>query len=149
MSCSAQPSFVKNSIIVHCFIQLVKLVFILLLIKHKRVNDKQRNLTYWSTKEWRTECHNTQLSIPTRSGVTRMEALLFDNSRTKTANYFQFKAQHCQNYVSHEKKLGIEIVRNWISYKKVHERAKISTSPPPRVELVDLKDLYGLNIILY
>ncbi len=31
---------------------------------------------------------------------------------TKTANYFQFRAQHCQKYASHQKYLQIKVVWN-------------------------------------
>ncbi len=41
---------------------------------------------------------------------------------TETAEYILFKTQHQQKYASHEKKLQIKIVGNWISYKKVRER---------------------------
>ncbi len=49
----------------------------------------------------------------------------------------KFKTQRCQKYASHEKKLQIKVVRNWISYKKVRERMCLS---PPRVQLGGLKD---------
>ncbi len=46
----------------------------------------------------------------------------------KTVNYIQFRAQRCQKYTSHQKKLPIKVVQNWILSKKVHKR--ICLSPP-------------------
>ncbi len=63
----------------------------------------------------------------------------------KLQNYIQSRAQCCQKYASYQKNLQIKVVRNWISYKKVPERIRLS---PPRVELGDAKDWYGWNIIV-
>ncbi len=40
-------------------------------------------------------------------------------SSTEMTNCFQFRAQYCQKYASHKKKLQIKVVWNWISYKRV------------------------------
>ncbi len=60
--------------------------------------------------------------------------------------HIQFRAQRCQKYASHEKKLPIKVVQNWIFYKKVSKWICLSLS---RVELRESKDWYGWNIILY
>ncbi len=65
----------------------------------------------------------------------------------ETVNYLQFRARHCQKYTSHQKKLPIKVVQNWISSKKV--RKGICLSPPPREELEGLKDWQVRSIIMY
>ncbi len=58
--------------------------------------------------------------------------ILYWNSKN-----IQFRAQRCQKYASHEKKLQIKVVQNWILYKKVPECICLS---PPEVELEGSKD---------
>ncbi len=65
---------------------------------------------------------------------------------TEMANYIQFRAQCCQKYTSHPKKLQIKIVWNWISHKKVRKHICLSFG---KVELGGAKDWYGWNIILH
>ncbi len=57
------------------------------------------------------------------------------------ANYIQFRAPYCQKHASHEKKLEIKVVRDWISFKKVRKCICLLTPPPFWVELWNLKDL--------
>ncbi len=40
---------------------------------------------------------------------------------TEKAEYILFRTQHCRKYASHEKKLQIKVIWNWISYEKVRE----------------------------
>ncbi len=65
---------------------------------------------------------------------------------TETAKYIRLRAQRCQKYASHGKKLKIKVVWNWISSKKVRKRVSLS---PPGVELGGFKDQYVWNLIMY
>ncbi len=56
---------------------------------------------------------------------------------SETVNYIQFRAQHCQNYASHQNKLEIKVVQNLISSKKVRKRICLSATG---VELGGSKD---------
>ncbi len=47
---------------------------------------------------------------------------MIEIQRTETAECILFRIQHRRTYASHEKKLQIKVVGNWISYKKVRER---------------------------
>ncbi len=59
---------------------------------------------------------------------------------------FHFWVERCQKYASHQKKLQIKVVRNWISPEKVRKRICLSF---PGVELGGSKDWQVQNIIMY
>ncbi len=92
-------------------------------------------------------CENTKFlsveSIKSRIFAKRTIFLTSTNlviifNHIECANYIQFRAEHCQKYASHEKKLEIKVVWNWILSQKVRESICLS---PPGVELWGLKDL--------
>ncbi len=60
--------------------------------------------------------------------------------------WIHFTAQNCQNYQLHQTIIQIEVVENWISYKKVSGH---TSSSPPGVEPGGSKDWYVSNIMLY
>ncbi len=62
---------------------------------------------------------------------------------TKNENHFQYRPQRCQKYASQEIKLGIKVVWNWISYKKVSER--YLCLPPPQSGARGLERLIWLK----
>ncbi len=84
-------------------------------------------------------CKNTKFCIKSIKSLIFAKRTIFLTSinlviifdYVEWANYIQFRAQHCQKYASHEKKLEIKVVRHWILSKKVRKRICLPAPPPP------------------